>query len=559
MKITQVRHPDYDACCSYWAKWRLCYAGGDNFIETYLKRMSTRESDTEFNARKEISYCPAFAKATLNDVKNSIFQRFSEIKRAGGSKAYQDAVKGIGIGVDRQGHAMNTFIGTKLLETLLVCGKVGIYVDMLPVAPGATLAQTQGMSPYMYLFMPEDILSWTYDSDNLHEFQSVLLREVKYIESPYGLPSGETVQYRLLYKKAGKVQVEFYRDEDEATAAQTGETKQLPFKSEVLNLPTIPFVVLELTDSLLTDVANYQIALLNIASSDVAYLTKANFPFYVEKTEGGAKTTPDIGTTKEVKVGPTQGRRVPKGTEMPQFIHPSSEPITASMKKQESMISEIRILINLSLSNIKAKMASAESKQVDSQGLEAGLAYIGLELQFGESQIAKFWAMYEGSKNVATIHYPEKWTIESEAQKNERIKQIQEMITKVPSLHYKRELAKELATLVIGTKVSREKLASIHAEIDEAEVFVTDIAELQMAIDAGMADPETASEMSGLFPKGTAKKAEVSHADRLARIAEAQAKKVSASNQSGVADQAGAGQDKSIASQTATPQRGEGK
>lgn len=88
----------------------------------------------------------------------------------------------------------------------------------------------------------------------------------------------------------------------------------------------MPFVMAGITKSILRDIANYQIALLNIESSDLQYITDANFTFYVEpydpRTEvlhiasGNAGTDADgnavdPGKSRDLKVkgGPTNGRR----------------------------------------------------------------------------------------------------------------------------------------------------------------------------------------------------------------------------------------------------------
>src|SRR5436853_6120818 len=73
--IVSIRHPEYSIQSSKWAKWRLVYEAGDNFIENYLKKFSSREGETDFNLRKDITPIPSFAKAAINDIKNSIFQR----------------------------------------------------------------------------------------------------------------------------------------------------------------------------------------------------------------------------------------------------------------------------------------------------------------------------------------------------------------------------------------------------------------------------------------------------------------------------------------------------
>ena len=52
-----------------------------------------------------------------------------------------------------------------------------------------------------------------------------------------------------------------------------------------LELTRIPFVLLDIGDSMIKDVVNHQIALLNLVSSDVNYALKSNFPFYIEQKD----------------------------------------------------------------------------------------------------------------------------------------------------------------------------------------------------------------------------------------------------------------------------------
>src|SRR5690606_448641 len=102
-------------------------------------RHSNREDNSDFCERKDMSYVPSFAKAAINDVKNSIYQRMIDIVRVGGDESYNDAVAGKAGGVDLRGSTMNSFIGCKVLPELLVTAKVGIFVDM-PARTGITLA-----------------------------------------------------------------------------------------------------------------------------------------------------------------------------------------------------------------------------------------------------------------------------------------------------------------------------------------------------------------------------------------------------------------------------------
>lgn len=529
MAIADIQHPDYTWEALQYEKWRLVYHAGEDFITRYLVHLSDRESRNDYLQRLAMTYCPAFAKAGINEIKNSIFAKLGDIRRVGSTSiSYNEAIVGDSGGVDLIGNSMNTFIGCKIIEELLVMRKVGVFVDMQRVKPNASLIDIAGKHPYIYMYRAEDILSWIKDdSEHPNEFTSILLRECKIVEEEtLGLPNKQQIVYRHITKTSMGVHIKIYGDQD------------VVIEEIDLDIPKIPFVLFEISNSLLCDVANYQIALLNIASTDVSYLVKANFPFYtehydpkaeqkwmkdessvVEATDGTESTT----NKKEIRVGATTGRRIPKGLESPQFIHPSSEPIKASMEKQQEMRDEIRLLLNLALSNVKAKSASAAAKQMDMQGLEAGLSYIGLELQLCEQRIAEYWAMYE-KETPATVQYPEQYSVESPEDRRLKIDQYVKLIDKVASDLYRRELMKEIATLLLGPKVTRECLEKIHKQIDNAQVLVTDLLNLQIAIENGLVSNNSASLAAG-FPEGEATKAATDHADKLARIAAAQTPK----------------------------------
>ncbi len=572
-KLVDARHPFYTTSIAEWRKWRLCYEGGTRFIHQYLRRFSKREDDQDFLDRKFVTYNPAFAKAAINEVKNAIFQRTCDIAREGGSDAYQNAVEGLDNGVDLLGSTMNAFMGRRLLPELLVMGRVGVYVDM-PIMEGNTLLDAKGKRPYLYYYPAEDILSWTLDdSDAPNEFNEVLLSD-SYVTSDGGdqfyLPYNTVRRYRHIWKQWNKdgsydgIYIQFYDSEGRQSASDGTFQNTQPIK---LNIPAIPFVLLELSDSLMTDISNYQIALLNLASSDMAYTLKANFPFYVEqfdprmnspfiKNESpNAKQTQSTnnqydptGSTvisvqqdkvAEVKVGIASGRKYPTGTNAPAFIHPSSEPLLASMKKQEQLKQEVRELIALAITNLTVKAGSKQDSNEGDSGLEAGLSYIGLELEHAERRIAIFWAAYEGAK-AATVKYPENYSLKSDADRRKEAADLELLMPKLPSKTAQKEIAKAIARVLLGAKVSNEIMTKIEGEIDSAVVVTTDPDIIKTDFESGFVGLETASKIRG-YPAGEVEKAAQDHADRVARIAIAQAEAGGMAATAGVGDPASRG------------------
>lgn len=533
--ITTFRLPSYYTNSASWMKFRLTYAGGEAFRQQYLKKYTTRENDAEFNLRKAITPIPAFAKSALCEIRNSLFQPMADVVRRGGSDAYHTAVAGQNMGVDMRGSSMNGFMGQQILEELLIMGRCGVFIDAPTTTNDSTLAEAGNFRPYLYPYKVEDILSYACtDPENPSEFQSLLLRDkvVKY-DSATGLPKEEINRYRHLWKENGKVMVQFYDYEDNLIGRDGNASGPIQ-----LNLERIPFVLLDIGQSLIVDVCEYQIALLNLVSSDVGYALSSNFPFYTEQGASGVgghlkvAANPDGTATSggqgahdnEVKVGTTQGRRYPTGMDRPGFIHPSSEPLKASMALQEKMEADIKKLVNLAVKTLAGR-ASAESKGMDNRGLEAGLSYIGMKLEAAERQIVEFWVAYEQQvpqkRQIATIKYPNRYSLKSDIDRVNEATKLSEVITNTPSKTAQKELWKTVVSTLLGGKVSPDILKKINKEVDVAKFTTANPEIIIKAKEAGLVGEQLASQALG-FPEDEYLQARKDHITRLLAIAEHQ-------------------------------------
>ena len=535
--VTTIQHPLILARHIEWRKWRLTWRGGIEFISAYLEHFTHREERSEFDQRKKLTYVPAYAKKALKKVRNRAFQRCRDIKRIGGPKSYQEAVKK---NIDRKGSSMNFFMGVLTLEELLKMSIVGIYVDM-PRFAGPTLRDKGDARPYVYLYEAEQIRSWTYDPDDPTQFTSLLLvdRAFTYDEVT-NLPSDEVDRYRLLYLKDTeegiRLFVRFFTVEstqvDWAGEPVLFDENIEYYEEQVGNLDKIPFVLLDIGNSVLADAANYQIAMMNMASGDVWFCTKASFPFYTEQYSPNAESgyirretdtsenvydqfNSSVTTTNgpAIVVSTTKGRRYPEGLERPGFIHPSSEPLTASMAKQEQMKKEIEELVELTLQGLTG--------QVPDEGVVSGINYLTEVLQWAENRVAEFWAMYEGTDQVAEVKYPAITEYTDPADLQAEVTNLLLLIDKTPQLKLKKALMKKIARLKLTEDVSFEDLDAIYKEIDSSDVIIGDPLNVMNDVNTGLVSLETASLARG-YPKDEADKAAKDHEDRLARIAAAQ-------------------------------------
>ncbi|MCK4500435.1 hypothetical protein KAU11_08050 [Candidatus Babeliales bacterium] len=501
--MKDLRYVDYTRDSQYWQKWRLAFEGGQDFIQSYLKRFTSREDVFDFAARREMTYSPSFAKEALIDIRNSIFQRMVEVQRHG-SEAYVEACN---LNVDGAGTTMTQFMGSQALDELLVVGRVGIWVD-----------KSEGET-YMYMYKVEDIYNW----DDAGNPTNILLRDYEPdVDDEFGLSTTPKEQYRHARVVGDTVEVQTLNTDKE----RVGDV-------EVLDFDILPFVMLSIQESLMKDIANYQVALLNLASSDMSYVLRANFPFYTEQydakadmmskymdqaPEGDEISQPEGQTTK---VGVTTGKRYPLGVERPGFIAPPVEPLQASMEKQAQLKQEIRILVNLSLSNISPTRASRDSKQQDEKGLEAGLSCLGQELEKAERKIAKLWHLYEGYTKGYSVSYPKDYSLKTDAERQAEAESDLKLIDRLPSQTAKKELSKKMLSTLFGGRLAAKQLNVILEEVDALEVVITDPDRLYSDLENHLVGNKTAS-MSRGYSEAESEQAQEDHAAKLSRIAVAQ-------------------------------------
>lgn len=492
-------HPFYTANIQEWEKYRKCFEGGQDFINLYLTKFSPAESDENLRLRRTRAYLPAFSKGAIYEIRNTIAQRLSDVSRIGGSLNYKNSCE---FNVDRKHNSMNSFMSEYVIPELLVMSKVAVYVDSNKLQHGL---QTESAKPYLYYYRCEDIINWSYNENN--ELVAVTLREW-YTEQDENtsLVTGYKSRIRNVFrnKKDGKIYVQI-----------DGVTQELA-------LNNFPVILLEISESLLTDVANHQIALLNLASSDVQFCLQANIPLYVEPYNVMAEASLNqFGEqASKMEIGVTKGRRYPDTADAPSFINPSTEPLEGSMKKQEQIKTEIRQLMTLSIANLKSTWASADSKAADKESESNGLAVIGRELQRAENLIGSLWSEYEGVE-PPTIIYPTDYQLKPRETYISQAEQYLKLMKQLPSKTYQRELAKVAARTVLTGTVKSEVLSLIEQEINEAKSLTSDPDTIAKDIKNGLVGNELASELRG-YPAGEVNKAKMDHAEKLSIIQEYQ-------------------------------------
>jgi len=526
--INSSVHPEFADMEEDYKKYRLTYIGGRKYKEEYLR---PREGEDDFASREAISYVPGYAKEAVLEVSRAIHQRLHRVSRTGGTGSYLEVAKGALGGIDRHGNTMNSFISQKVVDELCFMGKIGGFVDNV-IPKGATKADLNSTDhPYVYAYKAEDIRDWAYFPDDPSRLRYVILQETIEVFDDTGLRSKTEKRFRHVYQdENGGVFVQFYAESGEPIGAKTS-----------LALSRIPFVLSNLGMSLLQDVADHQTALLTLASMDMSYAVKSNVPFYTEqrnaltsdlmsqaykrlpRDSNGNPINPEDMTedtrrkflrdSERITIGTTKGRYYSKDYDRPGFIHPSSEPLKASMEKQTAIATEIRELVALNVQRAGLRFQSEESKKMDSRPLEAGLSYIGLILQSFETQIAQIYAEYE-SAEPATIRYPESYNLLTEDERRQAISEDRKLISAVPSEAFRKAVQKQIIETKFGHLLDPDEVVLMKTEVEASQAPTSDAEELRTDVEAGIVSAEFASVARG-YPVGEAAKAQEEKAVRL--------------------------------------------
>jgi len=542
-ELSKARHPEYIDLSSEWIKWRLCYEGGTPFRNAFLERYSKREDPEDFNLRKKLTYIPAHARSAINIIRNALAVQLPDVER-NGSERYKEYMA---TNVDGFNNSMTSFLVLDIIPLLLTQGKRFVVVDAPPAPEGRTRAEDYG-APYYYTLNAENMLSWTYDEDG--NFLAVLLELTRdKVDPNTGLTIGAEQIYRYMayvdeaptdecVEEGAKAPGVFVKTMD-----RTGKTVE---PCRILQVSRVPIVEFRLVASLMGEIAEHQISLLNLASTDMDFLWRGNFPIYTEQRKKGVqgirargtKANDDIegtaedtlrpsdtaaGREKKRRVGVNKGVQYIEGLERPDFISPGVENLKVSMEKQDVLIKDIRTLVDLALVSlsVKAVEQSGASKMADRIGADAGLAYIGRALESGERDLVELWHELNGETNVEIqIKYPQNYTMKTEEERLNEAKKLSEMRSAVRSPMYQREIDKRVTTILLQPISTEREIKQVHIEIDKAPYFDDDKqrAEIvQKDATAGLVSNATASVMRG-YDDAEAAKAALEEQQRLASV-----------------------------------------
>lgn len=536
-QLIEARHPEHMADRLLWVGYQLAYDGGTRYIRDNLVK-GVRESTADYNNRMELTHCPNICAQAVEELRDALFQRMVFIQRNGGSSTYHAATEGQLDGVDLRSSKMDSFIGLHVVPQLLIKRRVGVLVDM-PQDIGQTLADIKGKHPYINVYNAEQILNWTTDARG--EYTSLLLGEVvDELDQLYNFPLRTIDHYRYFVKTPEGVTVSFF------------DTEGVLIASYPLQIDRIPFVLFEISRSILKDAHRYQRVIMNLESTEAMFCFNQNHPLYYEfydasvegiqlrgyneeNNDDGIADDGENSKEVEIQIGHGRGRRFPKDLSAPGYTSPNPETLKVSMEKVSQLKREMREIINLNVLNVLASRVTSNAK-VDREGLENKMACLGDVLETGEQRIANMWAMFEGS-TPAVIKYPDNYGIQKPQDVLDANKGLFELADLIPSPEFRREVSKVVARRVLQGFVSNDDMQRILGEIASVQ-YPFGVGTILESLKIGAITNAQLEEALGL-PKGTMNQAMLDRAERAARIAEAQGGLQNASAARGVPEVGG--------------------
>ncbi len=527
--IQQLQHPDYSSANSVWRTYREVMWAADKYITEHLVKLSGVEDTADYNLRAELTEYNAIVKRGVTRLINALSVRFPEIERANLTAMLLDVEDGANGGVDLKSSSLSAFM-INLLEDLLITSRVAVFVDRAKFNGTITRAEESNFPIYLYKYTAESIWNWAYDETD-NTLTAVLLLDTVDTIDDKGLTSGSENQWRLLR-----------RDRENGIVIETiyNSDQQIIDGPNILDIPEIPLVIIDLNHSIVEDVYLHQRQAVNLASLEMQFCVNHTISLYVEQSDlaaewalsaamkvnaDGEVVEPDSSHEEEVRVGNVKGRRYGVGMERPSFISPDPDILRAVMEKRKRVEEDAQKLLQQAVASLTVTRSSAESKRMDDTDFSTGLVSICNALEEAEKEIIRMWAMYEqgadGLKIDPVVKYPGRFDVHDDSQRKDELTLTGQMIDTTPSSEWRKILLTRMVRLYHRNGLNKDVEDKIINEIEGLPAVVLDSSKIIEDHKAGLVGDKLASTLRG-YPENESEQAAKDHAERAVRILSAQ-------------------------------------
>jgi len=372
-KIIDTTHAEYEDKLATWERYRLAYLANDEYYNTTINAFSSKEGSTQLAERKRQAYNALPVKNYISALQNHTWRKRFDYEYEANNQLVDDILQR---NADGKFNSIFHFHANDILKWLPTYDTVWIYTAQHSFQGEITLAQQreQGLNPYFVLVSPENITNWKLKEDSQTEFSQVMMKTWEEVEDEYGFAAFQ-MRY-LVFREDVIIKFDEEGEEVERYDNEIGK---------------VPFVRLTIDESFISDIVRIAAAAVNLASGNLNFLNKSNFPILTQKGQEPLENFNAYADT---------GVFVGEDGEMKYLEYP-----TGSLDFNENTMKALQELADRAASqkyqSIATKMTqSGESQKENFKDIDAALAWINNTISEGLIQSVKYMGLYLGVGDV---------------------------------------------------------------------------------------------------------------------------------------------------------------
>lgn len=476
MKVSELKETNvlYDKNVAEWKFLMACYEGAKELIALGYLNKHERESQDNYNRRKDEAYGFSYSKSVVDLLSFYLFKK--PVKRSMGDLQEDEQWGAFVKDANLYGDSFDFFLLSQARYASIM-GSVGILVDK-PSVEKQTRAEelNQGIYPYVASYFPTAILDWRFDRDeNNRPFLAFLkLKDddnkfilwypekwEKYKEpdddKSVGVPKSAAQEQTISSSSVG---------EQEAELVDSGPNPlcEIPFVW-LYNMrgKTIPIGVSDIHD-----VARIDVSILRNLSQGEEVINYAAFPMMRRpmQEQGTSQAADEVGVTAVLEFDPEHP------DSKPDWLDASvEEPIDAILKWMARKVEEIYRASNaggMAATEISTVAKSGVALKTEFQLLNSKLVSKAINLEKAETRIIDLWSKWQDQeKNIENVSIERERTYDVE-NLSEDLENAMTSMTVVKSKSFLEAIRKMVARQMLPA-LTDDQLRDIDKEIEEIE------------------------------------------------------------------------------------------
>ena len=402
-------HPLWDDNLKRWRLLWESYIGGDTYGKAGHLIRYQYESPNEYDERIKNTPLDNHCKGVI-DVYNSFLFR-NEPERQWGRLESDPGLQDFLKDSDMEGRTFNAFM-KDVFTYSAIFGHTWVIVSKPQTNSGTRAAELeQGVRPYVSMLSPLNVLDWSYDRQPNGYYA---LTYLKYIE--------DQTATRLIVK-------EWAPEAITTTIIDREKKETLEEIVEDNGLGIVPAVIVYSTRShhrgigisAINDIADLQKGIYNEYSEVEQLIRLSNHPALVKTSD--VEAVAGAGAVIQMPDTMDPGLK-------PYLLQPSGANLSEVYNSIKQKVEAIDRIAHLgSVRATKASTQSGVAMETEFQQLNARLSEIADNLEVGEEQIWRIWAMYQNQAWDGEIDYPSSFNVRDRSANYQQLKIAKETAT----------------------------------------------------------------------------------------------------------------------------------